>query len=1645
MPDDKFAWEDGDIEILPPDPRRRGPKAVSNQDDGIVGAILLDDDDHTEDGSANRPFAAGCEAPRQGRDGNGAYPLLNIFCSTGKGGGVDPTCKAGSGSGTLAQPPPGAGNPTLPPASRPDLTPDQQTAVRSYVSTYEGLNRAHREGKRIPPEHAATDKGLHGAMAAAREFGQPVRVGRSLTLEGAERDKFLAQAQTSVASGQPVTLNGYQSTTTNPPFYFGGNVQVEIQARRGLDVSAYVNNSSSRIEKELLLDHGGQYRVTRVEEIKHPQTGQTAHIVHMEQLPVYRAGPAPEPAPHAPAPQPAKKGFFSSLFGGVKNDGQARSRFVDTDATAFAWGAPVPHRVTNAAADMLDIWEDADAWWWDELVERLKAKAVSFLQGDYYGQPGQPEEGRDRLEGFDLFVLDMGRAITEALDDPDVRDGSLDMLADAYLDGVEMAYRDAGPGGGGRDDLREFIGGVVANIFCPTGKGGGVDPSCGNRGMGASAYAGSMPKAGDTVRFSSLPAAERSSIISDIADWTGKDYSVVRRELASSAVAMPVRMVDVGGLADQVKSGHSADRSKVNQMKEYVATGNDLDPVLVRGERFFDGGHRVRAYAEAGRQTIPAVDLAPLYQAHAYGVSNEEVTNAKTPSRDVWGQFMSAKAKEMSDRLAAGWKVQAGAVSQGIAAVVTKGVAAGKSADEIAADIRDFSDGVPKARADVIARTEVTRAAAEGQLDAYGRLGISELTADTSFELRTQGKNSCPECVALEKLGPMPVEKARGRIPVHPNCKCRWKVVRALSGVRNDGGLTDLAANIFCKTGKGGGVDPTCGSSAFSTHSTGKQSPPPGVDTKTSAGKEIADALQSSGDKYLIKSGDKVVGAYSVITDVSQAGWIRGTEGAQGIKKPSKYIKDPLWIEHLGSTEKGAGSQAVIEVMKMAVAMKRDVSALSQDEAVGFWNKQGFKKDQMGIHRMSWKDAEKALKKKGLLDAPVTANANDALANLFHPDPAVTGTLLEAVENVFCPTGKGGGINPTCSPKGAAAGVPGPFAGLTGPSASARQAQADKAARDILDHSGKAGLTPHQAMVLTKHMGNLSTEQLRNIKRDYGVKFATPWTKTELIAKLRDEILKKQGEKNGTPPPKPVPPPPVPPPPPPPPKPAPVVKPKPAPKPKPTPPPPPQPVVQPPPPPQPVTPPPPPASKLPHPQLDTARPALKLPGPTGEMTKLAPDQARDFHKKYAYGFTAQEVAKTFSQSQLDAMVASGHLVKYPGPPDGYRPTTQGREDLLKVANGLGDRTVRPPYTVKDVDDLVSTYFKASTPERQQIEQYLGGKFSSGVVMRKDLIERATANLNPVPIGEQLKNSPHEAARQRIAALAQSTSTRTAYDITKDKMDLSSERHKLRQELKNIPYSEVTKRKEIRDKINELVKRSEELTKEADNLALGGAAMPSASVIKHAHDIIHQELNGPSSHRVTKNELGDAPKGTPALNAEINKARQFLDGKVNTRSGDGPIEKCHTSTDMPPGERAHYNPHSAAKKIILEQTRGSRTVVHEYAHHIEEVVPGVHVAALAFLQHRVGNEPTTKLKDLYPHDGYKADETGRKDDFDKAFQEKQAYYVGKDYGGRYTEIVSMGVEKMYTDPVKFAKQDPEYFNFVMGVLSGEHRATDLPER
>jgi len=122
-----------------------------------------------------------------------------------------------------------------------------------------------------------------------------------------------------------------------------------------------------------------------------------------------------------------------------------------------------------------------------------------------------------------------------------------------------------------------------------------------------------------------------------------------------------------------------------------------------------------------------------------------------------------------------------------------------------------------------------------------------------------------------------------------------------------------------------------------------------------------------------------------------------------------------------------------------------------------------------------------------------------------------------------------------------------------------------------------------------------------------------------------------------------------------------------------------------------------------------------------------------------------------------------------------------------------------------------------------------------------------------------------------------------------------------------------------------------------------------------------------------------------------------------------------------GTRAYYR--DSSKEMVLATSDDSGVLVHEFSHGVEYNVPGVYEKIIKFRNKRTKGE---SLTEIYKGSG----EYGYKDEFFN-------HYCGKVYRGRgATEVLSCGIEKMYSRPVEFYKEDPEYFKLILDIMWGK---------
>ena len=138
--------------------------------------------------------------------------------------------------------------------------------------------------------------------------------------------------------------------------------------------------------------------------------------------------------------------------------------------------------------------------------------------------------------------------------------------------------------------------------------------------------------------------------------------------------------------------------------------------------------------------------------------------------RSAFGRPVAVeKVKLLASRTLTDLKGVTDAMATVMSRTLTDGLVQGKNPREIARDLTKALDSVGRTRALTIARTEIIRAHAEGQLDALEEMGVDEV--GVMVEWATAGFNVCPLCEAMSG-SVMTIKEARGLIPRHPNCRC---------------------------------------------------------------------------------------------------------------------------------------------------------------------------------------------------------------------------------------------------------------------------------------------------------------------------------------------------------------------------------------------------------------------------------------------------------------------------------------------------------------------------------------------------------------------------------------------------------------------------------------------------------------------------------------------------------------------------------------------------------------------------------------------------------------------------------------------------------------------------------------------------------
>lgn len=398
----------------------------------------------------------------------------------------------------------------------------------------------------------------------------------------------------------------------------------------------------------------------------------------------------------------------------------------------------------------------------------------------------------------------------------------------------------------------------------------------------------------------------------------------------------------------------------------------------------------------------------------------------------------------------------------------------------------------------------------------------------------------------------------------------------------------------------------------------------------------------------------------------------------------------------------------------------------------------------------------------------------------------------------------------------------------------------------------------------------------------------------------------------------------------------------------------------------------------------------------------------------------------------------------PAVPKPKRTTKEQVTDTVKPAPELAPTPAPAPAPAQ------VTTTSLDPPKRERRTPILGESLIDAI-SKDEKLNKLVEDVKKLEAKEQKKLEKITKEVEAIKAEREATADKwvKGTDALREKYGPSIERTDEQRRAYNEEF--VKLRNELDAKDIELRARSAKASKELDKLKdfrrdefLKKAAIPKDQRIKF-------EAKYDEDAKQWKDKTESATKFLSQLVPKQDRYRWTED---DTRANSPSIETLQFDVKVTPTGRAFARPWENG--IYMSKYDNVGVFVHEIGHIIEHKF-GEHVIiqdtasplrspmyelAKSFREQRIARAGTEDvyLKQQFPTYNYKDDEKGNKDSWEELVKitnnPSTPYYIGKTYDGRYTEVITEGVEILYADPVAFAKADPEYFKFIVGTLRGD---------
>lgn len=373
--------------------------------------------------------------------------------------------------------------------------------------------------------------------------------------------------------------------------------------------------------------------------------------------------------------------------------------------------------------------------------------------------------------------------------------------------------------------LKEDALGLALNRFCATGRGGGVDPSC---GAGSAAQGdGGLPKPALVPIPPSLPGKVLAKVgagakvlrakakelydklearygkkgaaaifasgqaISWGAFAVGAAAGTVVYIPSAVAMAPGAAIAEIARLVNRGKGVRNFDvqaealkliQELTDFWRPYAAVAPDAPVENVRWA-FEEPGSQVQMFRDWLKLRVTQLvgghdfqgewhrQMANAYAKGARRSASEVLGSDAIYNESVKALSLKQKAKLLAQRSFTDLEGVTDRMSTRMAGLLADGLTAGDSPKAIAKALAAEVD-LSMSRALIVARTEITRAHAQGQLLALKESGVDKVGVEVEWRA-AQDDRVCELCSSMDGVT-FSIEEADGLIPAHPNCRCAF-------------------------------------------------------------------------------------------------------------------------------------------------------------------------------------------------------------------------------------------------------------------------------------------------------------------------------------------------------------------------------------------------------------------------------------------------------------------------------------------------------------------------------------------------------------------------------------------------------------------------------------------------------------------------------------------------------------------------------------------------------------------------------------------------------------------------------------------------------------------------------------------------------